>query len=211
MTELSAAIAPLPPIPQESTPDSDPQPQSPSDLQRAHLSGVWAFVLLECLIFSAYFVIYMLYRMHAPQDFSRDQAHLSPTFGLINTLLLLTSSWLVAQAVANARAGKFRSALYTTYATTGLGAVFVGSKLTEWGHEIHHGFTFLSSDFFSFYFFLTGIHIVHVLVGFIFLTIALVRLRGTEPALAALEAAAVYWHMVDLLWVIIFALLYVVR
>ena len=85
------------------------------------------------------------------------------------------------------------------------------SKVSEWTLEIQRGHTFQSDDFFGFYFFLTGIHIVHVLVGFVFMAVALYHLREPEPSAQPLEIGAVYWHMVDFLWVVIFALLYVVR
>ncbi|MET0385546.1 MAG: cytochrome c oxidase subunit 3 [Polyangiales bacterium] len=175
------------------------------------LSGAWAFILLECVTFSAYFVIYMLYRMHNPETFARSQTHLSPTFGMVNTLILLTSSWQVARSVHSTRAAQYRAAQRQAVATVALGAVFIVSKLIEWSLELARGYTFGTDDFFAFYFFLTGIHVVHVLVGFVFMGAAVVKLRGAEACRETMEVAAVYWHMVDFLWVVIFTLLYVMR
>ena len=85
------------------------------------------------------------------------------------------------------------------------------SKLSEWYLGIQSGYNFATNDFFAFYFFLTGIHVVHVLLGFVFMGVGMQRLRAPDASNQALEIAAIYWHMVDFLWVVIFALLYVMR
>jgi nitric oxide reductase NorE protein len=167
------------------------------------------FILIECLTFSAYFVMYMLQRMHDLPTFRASQVHLSPGFGVVNTLVLLASSWQVARSVHSARVADYRAAWRQALLTVVLGALFVVSKVSEWALEIQRGHHFHSNDFFAFYFFLTGIHVVHVLVGFVFMAVALYHVRERESL--ALEIGAVYWHMVDFLWVVIFALLYVIR
>jgi nitric oxide reductase NorE protein len=175
------------------------------------VSGAWAFILIECATFSAYFIVYMLYRMHDPATFAEAQSHLSPTFGLVNTLILLASSWQVARSVHSARAGQYDAAWRQAALTVALGLAFVVSKLSEWAFEIQRGYNFETNDFFAFYFFLTGIHVVHVLLGFVFMGVALYKLHERDVHSEALEIAGIYWHMVDFLWVVIFALLYVVR
>jgi nitric oxide reductase NorE protein len=175
------------------------------------VSGAWAFILIECATFSAYFIVYMLYRMHDPGTFADSQVQLSPTYGLVNTLILLASSWQVARSVHSARAQQYESAWRQAVLTVALGVAFVVSKLSEWRFELKSGHNFETNDFFAFYFFLTGIHVVHVLVGFVFMGVALYKLRERDVASEALEIAAIYWHMVDFLWVVIFALLYVMR
>ena len=175
------------------------------------LFGAWVFILIECVTFSAYFIVYMLYRMHDPETFRQSQVHLSPTFGVVNTLILLASSWQVARSIHSARAGRFDTAWRYALFTVLLGLAFVVSKLSEWSFEIANGHTFETNDFFAFYFFLTGIHVVHVLIGFIFMSVGMYKLRDSEPSERALEIASIYWHMVDFLWVVIFTLLYVVR
>ena len=173
-------------------------------------SGMWTFIMAECLIFSAYFIIYMLYRGHDPDTFRSAQAHLSPAFGFANTVVLVTSSWQAALGLHDARSANYAAASRRVAITVGLGAVFVASKLTEWGFELRNGNTFGSNDFFSFYFFLTGIHLVHVFIGFVFMGAAIYDLRSARPSHESVETASIYWHMVDFLWVVIFALLYVV-
>jgi nitric oxide reductase NorE protein len=190
-----------------------------SALTQAECQGVllgqpdmWAFVVFECFIFTTYFIIYMLYRMRDPELFLQSQRHLQQGFGVANTLILLTSSWLVAQCVQSARANKYDLASRQLYLTMFFGALFVASKLTEWSLQIADGYTFSTNAFFSFYYFLTAIHIIHVIIGFGALIIVAYQLHSPERrSLQIIGTGATYWHMVDFLWVILFALLYVVR
>jgi nitric oxide reductase NorE protein len=204
MTELATAIAALPHAAEESDP-LDRQSEA------EHLFGVWVFVFTECLTFAAYFVIYLLYHNRDLETFQQSRLHLSPTFGLVNTLLLLTSSWQVARSVHSARAEQFDAAARQAAVTMLFGAAFVISKSVEWARELSAGHTFGENDFFAFYYFLTGIHVVHVLIGFAFMLSGIRKLRQPAPSPRSMEVAAIYWHMVDFLWVVIFALLYVVR
>lgn len=173
---------------------------------------IWMLVAFEVLVFSSYFVVYMLYRSWDPVLFLESQQHLSQNFGALNTVLLLVSSWLAAQGVQAAREGRYEAAQKLVLGTIGFGLLFVVSKVLEWSLKIDTGFTFSSNRFFSFYYFLTGIHVVHVMFGFVFLAVVLWQLsspqRRSQPVI---EAGAIFWHMVDFLWVIIFALLYVMR
>jgi nitric oxide reductase NorE protein len=173
---------------------------------------IWALVLFECLVFASYFIIYMLYRMHSPELFLRSQKHLNLNLGVANTLILLTSSWLIARCVQSAREKKFEVALRQVGLTLLLGALFVASKMIEWSTKVREGFEFTTNEFFWFYYFLTGIHVLHVLLGFAFLGVVVYQLWSPERRCQeTVETGATYWHMVDFLWVIIFALLYVMR
>jgi nitric oxide reductase NorE protein len=166
----------------------------------------------EALVFSSYFVVYMLYRSWNPELFLESQRQLSQNLGVLNTVVLLVSSWLVARGVQAAREERYEAARRLVWMTIGFGALFVGCKLLEWSLKIQAGFEFSTNRFFSFYYFLTGIHVVHVLFGFVFLGVVLYQLgspqRRSQPVI---EAGAIFWHMVDFLWVMIFALLYVMR
>lgn len=173
---------------------------------------IWLLVAFEVLVFSSYFVVYMLYRSWNPELFLESQQQLSQNFGMINTVLLLVSSWLVARGVQAAREGRYDAARTLVFMTVGCGLLFVGSKLLEWSWKIQAGFEFSTNRFFSFYYFLTGIHVIHVLFGFVFLGVVLYQLRSPQRrSQPVIEAGAIFWHMVDFLWVIIFALLYVMR
>jgi len=173
---------------------------------------IWYFVLIEAIIFSSYFITYMLYRVWESPLFLQSQVHLSQNFGALNTVILLVSSWLVAQAVQAAREQKFDAAQKLVMMTMACGVLFIISKIFEWSSKIHQGFEFSTNRFFSFYYFLTGIHVLHVLIGFIFLGVVIYQLRSPQRrSITVIESGAIFWHMVDFLWVIIFALLYVMR
>jgi nitric oxide reductase NorE protein len=173
---------------------------------------MWAFVLFESLIFSSYFVVYMVRRVQSPELFLGSQERLSQGFGVSNTLVLLLSSWFMVACVQSARQGRYGLALRQVLATGACGLVFVGLKLLEWSREIGQGLEFSTNEFFSFYYFLTAIHVLHVLIGFVVLGVVVYQLRSPQRrSQAVVETCATYWHMVDFLWVIIFALLYVMR
>jgi nitric oxide reductase NorE protein len=176
---------------------------------------MWAFVLFESLVFTAYFGFYLFYRARSPELFLHAQAHLDLRIGVFNTLVLLLSSWSVARCVQSSRAGAYRAALRDVAITAAFAAVFLSLKVFEWARLVREGHGVDSNDFFTYYFFLTGIHFVHLLIGFVVLGVIVYRLRGARrgsgESQELVETCATYWHTVDFLWVLIFAMLYVVR
>ncbi len=176
---------------------------------------MWAFVLFETLVFTGYFGFYLFYRARSPELFLHAQAQLDLRIGVFNTLVLLLSSWSVARCVQSARAGAYRLAQRDAYITAFFGVAFMVSKVIEWARQIQMGNGVASNDFFTYYYFLTGIHFVHLLIGFVVLGIVVYQLRSPAPrsqgSQELVETCATYWHTVDFLWVLIFALLYVVR
>jgi len=173
---------------------------------------MWFFVLFEALLFTGYFTVYVIRRTQSPDLFLQSQAHLDLRIGVFNTLALLVSSWSVARCVQAAREGSFRAARTNAYLTMLFGSVFLVSKVREWVAEIEKGFTFTTDEFFSFYYFLTAIHFLHLLIGFGALTIAVYEIsRPARRSQEIIETCATYWHTIDFLWVVIFALLYVMR
>jgi nitric oxide reductase NorE protein len=173
---------------------------------------MWAFVLFETAIFTAYFGVYLFNRARRPESFLPYQVHLDLRFGVFNTIILLLSSWAVARCVQAAREGAYREALVEAGLTAGFGVMFFASKVFEWVHYVNQGNGVLSSEFFNYYFFLTGIHCLHLLIGFVVLGIVVYQLRSpARRSQELVETGATYWHTVDFLWVLIFALLYVVR
>ena len=173
---------------------------------------MWAFVLFEGLVFSAYFTVYVFSRARSSQLFLESQGHLDLRVGVFNTLLLLASSWSVARCVQAAREGEYRSATRNVFLTMSFGFGFLVSKLHEWVVAIERGFTFTADEFSSFYSFLTGIHFLHLLIGFVALAVAARELRSpVRRSQELVETCATYWHTIDFLWVLIFALLYVMR
>ncbi|RUP04493.1 MAG: cytochrome c oxidase subunit 3 family protein [Mycobacterium sp.] len=176
---------------------------------------MWVFVLFETLVFTAYFGFYLFYRARSPELFLHSQAQLDLRVGVLNTLVLLLSSWSVARCVQSSRSGAHRVALRDLIVTAVFAAVFLLFKVSEWARLVATGNGLDSNDFFTYYFFLTGIHFVHLLIGFVALGVIGYRLgasrRGSPESQVLIETCATYWHTVDFLWVLIFALLYVVR
>ncbi|GAA4545071.1 cytochrome c oxidase subunit 3 family protein [Mycobacterium paraffinicum] len=173
---------------------------------------MWVFVLFETLVFTGYFGFYLFYRSRSPELFLHSQAQLDLRIGVFNTLVLLLSSWSVARCVQSARAGAYRAAVRDVFLAAAFAAVFLCFKMFEWARLVRMGNGLDSNDFFTYYFFLTGIHFVHLLIGFVVLGVIVYQLRSpARRSQELVETCATYWHTVDFLWVLIFALLYVVR
>jgi nitric oxide reductase NorE protein len=186
--------------------------RAPADRFVPGQPDMWAFVLFEALVFTAYFTVYVVSRARSPDLFLESQAHLDLRVGAFNTLVLLASSWSVARCVQAAREGSFRAALANAFGTLLFGLVFLVSKVREWAVAIAQGFTFTTDEFSTFYYFLTAIHFLHLLIGFAVLAVAVHELWSpARRSQETLETCATYWHTIDLLWVMIFALLYVMR
>lgn len=196
------------------TTEAQPRPAAGSPAA-GHLPGdgaMWVMVLGDLIIFGSYFLIFMVHRAMAPEKFLEAQQHLNLTVGALNTLVLLTSSWFVARSVTAARSGDHDAAVRLTYLGGACGALFVGIKAYEWSTKIVEGHTMTGSEFFMFYYMLTGVHLFHVTLGLLIMGIVVRELRNPRKRrMSMVESGATYWHMVDLLWVIIFGLLYVMR
>ncbi|MET0699798.1 MAG: cytochrome c oxidase subunit 3 family protein [Mycobacterium sp.] len=190
--------------------------QETSDTKvRNHIPGessMWFFVIGDLLIFGVYFITYVYYRGQDPGLFLHSQARLNLDIGALNTLVLLTSSLFVALGTAAARAGKSADGLRLFAIALGCGAAFPVLKLFEYVPEIIHGVTPGANLFFMFYFVMTGLHLCHVVLGLVILSFVIRSLRtSASPNMPFVETAATYWHMVDVLWLILFALFYLMR
>lgn len=203
---MSQPASPPPPPPQR---NAARKPRFPGE------EGVWMFVLGDLAVFGLFFATYLAYRAADPAGYGAASASLSVTAGAFNTLMLLTSSWLVALAVLAARGGAAGRARRLLYAAIGFGLAFAAGKISEYAAKAGDGVGVETHEFFMFYFVFTGIHFVHVSVGLILLTILAQTLRKRRALEAGqvrtLESAGLYWHMVDLLWIVLFALFYLVR
>jgi nitric oxide reductase NorE protein len=175
-------------------------------------ASVWAFVLGDMVIFACYFAAYLFDRGQNRELFLQAQQHLSQAIGVVNTLILLTSSLLVALSVQAARAKEIGVAtrLLSLGGACGVGFIFL--KAYEWYLKLSSGFTISSNAFFMHYYMMTGLHFFHVLLGLALLFMLRRELRRNKnPRIQFLEVGATYWHMVDFLWIIIFALVYLMR
>jgi nitric oxide reductase NorE protein len=187
---------------------------TPAD-ERERVPGeadMWFFVLFESLVFTAYFCVYLYFRTQDERAFLEAQSALSLPLGIVDTIVLLTSSWAIARCVQSARAGRYQVARQLALVTIGLGVAFSALKLVEWVRLIQEGHTFTSSDFMQHFFFLTGMHAIHLLIGFVALGIVVHQLSDPRRrSHDTIETCSTYWHTVDLFWVLIFAVLYIVR
>jgi nitric oxide reductase NorE protein len=194
-------------------PDTSTADLPDEEIERVPGEGdMWFFVLFESLVFTAYFCVYLYFRTQDERAFLEAQSALNLPLGIVDTIVLLTSSWAIARCVQEARAGRYPAARRLALATIGLGAAFFALKLVEWVHLINEGHTFTSSDFMQHFFFLTGMHAIHLLIGFVALGILVHQLSDPQRrSQETIETCSTYWHTVDLYWVLIFAMLYIVR
>jgi nitric oxide reductase NorE protein len=182
---------------------------------RGHVPGdssMWFFVIGDLLIFGVYFVGYMYFRGQNHELFLAGQAQLNLDIGAVNTVVLLTSSLFVALGVAAARGGNRVDALRRFWIALAFGAAFPLLKMFEWIPEISKGLTPGKNLFFMCYYVMTGMHLCHVALGLVVLCFIIRNVKMSQvPKISFVETGATYWHMVDVLWLVLFALLYLMR
>lgn len=168
--------------------------------------GMWWFLASEVAIFGGLIVTYVLYRLGRP-EWGAYASHTVNAAGAVNTLVLLTSSYLVVLAHRAAHSRQFQRSARMLGFTVLLGLVFLAIKTYEYSHEIHAGFTPVTNLFWSFYYLMTGLHALHVIGGMAALAwVGWAVRRGEHPA--RVEYAGMYWHLVDIVWIFLFPLLY---
>ncbi len=178
-------------------------------------AGVWILLFGDMAVFALLFGLYLHGRSQDPALYAASQPALNRNLGAINTVVLLTSSLLVVFATRAIRSRRWRPyAQRLILGGAGVGSVFVIIKVVEYHDKVAVGITTSTNPFFMYYYVLTGVHLAHVIVGLIVL-LALSRLaRLPEPTtthIAYFEGGACFWHLVDLLWIVIFPLLFLVR
>jgi len=175
---------------------------------------IWIFILAELGVFAAFFGAYAITRMQHVALFNLYQLTLDRDAALINTFALLTSSYFVVRAVAAIRDDDSLSCVRWLLGALGMGALFLLVKGLEYAHHIGEGIRLSTNTFYMFYLSLTFFHFMHVIMGMVILTaVALKARRGGYSAAehTGVETGASYWHMVDLVWLILFPLVYVMR
>ena len=178
--------------------------------------GIWGFLLLDLGVFSFYFMVFVFERAKDPIGFAQGTGELGLTMGVINTLVLLTSSLFVALAAQSIRAGQADlGRKYLLGASLG-GLAFIVNKPIEWGGKLSAGFSAQYDVFFQLYYMMTGLHLLHVIVGmavlyYLWKMAGTVNDKVTERQARFLENGAIYWHLVDLIWLVLFALFYLVK
>jgi cytochrome c oxidase subunit 3 len=194
--------------------------------------GMWVFLAQELLFFSGLFVAYGIYRSWYPEIFAQASAQLDRTMGTINTLVLLVSSLTAALAVRSAQLGKRNQTSAYLIITIICACIFLIVKYFEYHHKFEAGLlpgryfhpvaqhlkpgTHLGPEahvFFSLYFIMTGVHAIHIIVGIgVLIWILRRNIRGdfSKEYFTAVDITALYWHLVDLIWIYLFPLLYLI-
>lgn len=187
--------------------------------------GMWVFLVTEIMFFGGMFTGYTVYRHAYPEAFADASRRLAVVLGAINTAVLICSSLTMALAVRSAQVGKRRAVVTFLSLTILLGSTFLVVKGVEYAHKFHEhlvpgaAFAFEGPHrqhaelFFSFYFAMTGLHALHMVIGIGILTaLVVLSLRGrfSPDDYAAVENTGLYWHFVDIVWIFLFPLLYLI-
>lgn len=172
-------------------------------------------LLGDVLVFTGLFCLFLIKRADSPSTFAQSQATLDTGLAAVNTLVLLTSSLLVVLAVRAYRERKDQVPARLLVGAAALGATFIGLKAVEYTALLSNGHTADVNDFYMYYFVLTGLHLAHVLLGLCALAAmhwaSRHRVDDEADRLVFFEGAACFWHMIDILWLVIFPLLFLVR
>jgi cytochrome c oxidase subunit 3 len=175
--------------------------------------GIWAFLATELLLFGGLFTAYAVFRLAYPDLFHQQHLKLNRLMGALNTVLLLTSSLSMAVGIAAIRKGSQRVLKIALSVTLALAAGFLVIKYFEWTEDFSHGLYPSSNLFFGSYFMMTGLHGLHVIFGMLVMVWLLVRAqRGdfSDDYNTPVEITGLYWHFVDLVWIYLFPLLYLI-
>jgi nitric oxide reductase NorE protein len=176
--------------------------------------AIWIFILAELSVFAVFFAAYAFTRMGNPELFDTYQQTLDRPAALINTLALITSSYFVVRSVAAIREGNQRGCVRWLSAAIAMGLLFLVVKSAEYAHHLGQGITLSTNTFYMFYLSLTFFHFMHVILGLVILAAVALKARSGGYSAAdhtGVETGASYWHMVDLVWLILFPLVYVMR
>ena len=182
-----------------------------------HLPGdlaIWVFIFAELLVFGIFFLSYAFSRAGNVELFNASQQTLDTASGAINTLLLITSSYFVVRAVTAIKSGDVQRCVNWLAAAIAGGGGFLVIKVMEFADKFSQGISLSTNTFFMFYLSMTFFHFMHVIVGMIILAAVLVKARKggySATEYAGVETGASYWHMVDLVWIVLFPLVYVIR
>jgi cytochrome c oxidase subunit 3 len=185
--------------------------------------GIWLFIFTELLFFGGLFVTYAVYRHGNSQAFHLAGQELDVTIGAINTVILLISSMTIAMATTAIQKKDKRTTLILIGITLLLALVFLVNKYFEWGAKIDHGIWPGSplleelgrgdTLFFGLYYFMTGLHALHIIIGMVLIAVIYMRVKNDKLShdnFQLLENGGLYWHLVDLIWIFLFPLFYLI-
>lgn len=173
---------------------------------------VWFIIFLELITFIAGIYFYFSYRSHELELFRQMQKNLNLVFGIMNTLFLVTSGYLVALSLENLKQSKKEKSLFYLFWGIVVGSGFIVLKSFEYHEKIQQGLTSSYNHFYTFYWFLTFFHFMHVVFATIILSVIYYRIKHSkESEIGTLEVGASLWHMCDLIWILLFPTLFYIR
>jgi cytochrome c oxidase subunit III len=186
--------------------------------------GMWLFLFTELLLFGGLFIVYMVYRMLNSEAFLISSFELDVTMGTINTVVLLVSSMTIAMSITAIQKGNVKLSVNLLYATLAAALIFMVIKYFEWNAKINYGlfpgmelFQSLPKGeglFFFLYFFMTGLHALHIIIGAVIIAVVIYRTKKglvSSEKYTLTENAGLYWHLVDLIWIYLFPLFYLIH
>ena len=189
--------------------------------------GMWVFIVNEILFFGGLFCAYIVFRAWYPDLFTMAAKELNPIWGAVNTLVLIGSSLTVAMAIRSAQKNQIKGLKINLLITIALACVFLLIKYFEYSHKLHIGiwpgvenYTYEGVDhplahvFFSIYYVMTGVHAVHIIIGIglmIWMYIRASRNEFGSEYYTPVEITGLYWHLVDIIWIFLFPLLYLIE
>jgi len=185
--------------------------------------GMWLFLFTELILFGGMFIVYAVYRFKFPAEFQLAAMELDTFIGTVNTIILLTSSLTIALSIVAIQQGRKYLSVLLIFSTILLAILFLVNKYYEWGHKISVGIYPQSEEllkkpqgeiiYFGLYYVMTGLHALHVVIGIVVLMImGILVARGKikQDAYVRLEAGGLYWHLVDIIWIFLFPLFYLI-
>ena len=185
--------------------------------------GMWLFIFTELLFFGGLFIVYAVMRYKNGTAFSLAAEELNVSIGAINTVILLISSATIAMSISSIQLKKKNLTIILLGITLLLALVFLVNKYFEWGAKIEHGL-YPGSEalhqlghgevlFFGLYYFMTGLHALHIIIGIIFIAVMIIKVKNGKlnaDRFVQLENAGLYWHLVDVIWIFLFPLFYLI-
>ena len=176
--------------------------------------ALWIFIFAEMLVFGVLFVAYAFTRAYHVELFNESQLTLSRTSGVINTLVLITSSYFLVRGVASIKQGQSKQCGYWLIGAFLLGGIFIIIKILEFHAKYAADISMSTNAFYMFYLSLTFFHFMHVIMGMIILAFIIFKVLNdgySAKDYVGVETGASFWHMVDFLWIILFPLVYIIR
>lgn len=191
---------------------------------KASKLGMWLFLYTELLLFGGLFLVYMVYRFLNQEAFLEASYELNVWMGTINTVILLTSSMTVAMSITALQKGDKKLSIILLWITIAAALAFLVIKYFEWSAKFEHGL-FPGMEhyhalppgerlYFYLYFFMTGLHALHVIVGGVFIIVVIKKIGNgsvNQKRYSLLENSGLYWHLVDLVWIYLFPLFYLIH